>query len=82
MADQDPRAEELNKLKLALAIFSMHLDAFEARVEGDLIARKGLNPRSSLTSVSQSEASQRWVSRNDEIALLSAHPATFTPNLR
>jgi hypothetical protein len=42
MADQDPRAEELNKLKLALAIFSMHLDAFESRVEGDLIARKGL----------------------------------------
>jgi hypothetical protein len=38
-ADQDPRAEELNKLKLALAIFSMHLDAFEARVKGDLVAK-------------------------------------------
>jgi hypothetical protein len=40
VVDQDPRAEELNKLKLALAIFSMHLDAFEARVKGDLIAKK------------------------------------------
>jgi hypothetical protein len=34
MTDRDPRAEELSKLKLALAIFSMHLDAFEARVRG------------------------------------------------
>jgi hypothetical protein len=42
VVDQDPRAEELNKLKLALAIFSMHLDAFEARVKGDLIAKKRL----------------------------------------
>jgi hypothetical protein len=42
MTDRDPRAEELSKLKLALAIFSMHLDAFEARVKGDLIARKRL----------------------------------------
>jgi hypothetical protein len=38
MADRDPRAEELSKLKLALAIFSMHLDAFEARVRGGLKA--------------------------------------------
>jgi hypothetical protein len=37
MADQDPRAEELSKLKLALAIFSMHLDTFEARATGRLI---------------------------------------------
>jgi hypothetical protein len=34
MTERDPRAEELSKLKLALAIFSMHLDAFEARVKG------------------------------------------------
>jgi hypothetical protein len=42
MADQDPRAEELSKLKLALAIFSMHLDAFEARARGRLVVGKKL----------------------------------------
>jgi hypothetical protein len=41
----DPRAEELYKLRLALATFALHLDAFEAR----------LKSRSSVTS---SEASQ------------------------
>jgi hypothetical protein len=30
--DRDPRAEELNNLRLALAIFALHLDAFEARL--------------------------------------------------
>jgi hypothetical protein len=59
MADQDPRAEELSKLKLALAIFSMHLDAFEARARGRLIVGKKLEVPSSLTSVLQSESSQR-----------------------
>jgi hypothetical protein len=37
MADRDPCAEELSKLKLALAIFSM-LDVFEVRVRGGLKA--------------------------------------------
>jgi hypothetical protein len=32
--NRDPRAEELNNLRLALATFALHLDAFEARVRG------------------------------------------------
>jgi hypothetical protein len=32
MASRDPRAEELNNLRTALATFALHLDAFEARV--------------------------------------------------
>jgi hypothetical protein len=56
-ADQYPRAEELSKLKHALAIFSMH--AFEARARGRLIVGKKLEVPSSLTSLSQSESSQR-----------------------
>jgi hypothetical protein len=31
--ETDPRAEELNNLRLALAIFALHLDAFEARLK-------------------------------------------------
>jgi hypothetical protein len=31
--DRNPRAEELNNLKLALAIFALQLDAFEARLK-------------------------------------------------
>jgi hypothetical protein len=30
----DPRAEELNNLRLALATFALQLDAFEARLKG------------------------------------------------
>jgi hypothetical protein len=32
MTDQDPRAQELNNLKLALATFALQLDAFETRI--------------------------------------------------
>jgi hypothetical protein len=32
--DRDPRAEELNNLRLAMATFAIQLDAFEARVKG------------------------------------------------
>ena len=32
MAPRDPRAEELSKLKLALATFALQLDAFETRI--------------------------------------------------
>jgi hypothetical protein len=32
--DRDPRAEELNNLRLALATFALQLDAFEARLKG------------------------------------------------
>jgi hypothetical protein len=31
--DHDPRAEELNSLRLALAAFALQLDAFEARLK-------------------------------------------------
>jgi hypothetical protein len=31
--DRDPRAEELNNLRLALASFALQLDAFEARLK-------------------------------------------------
>jgi hypothetical protein len=54
MADRDPRAEELSKLKLALAIFSM-LDVFEVRVRAALRPGQGLKSPYSLTAVSQSE---------------------------
>ena len=30
---RDPRAEELHNLKLALATFALHLNAFEARLK-------------------------------------------------
>jgi hypothetical protein len=40
MADRDPRADESYKLKLALATFAIHLDAFEARIRGDIVGRK------------------------------------------
>ena len=33
---RDPRAEELNNLKMALATFALQLDAFEARLKGRL----------------------------------------------
>jgi hypothetical protein len=33
MHDRDPRAEELNNLKVALATFALQLDAFEARIK-------------------------------------------------
>jgi hypothetical protein len=36
MIRRDPRSDELNNLKLALATFALHLDAFEARVEGSV----------------------------------------------
>jgi hypothetical protein len=36
MNGRDPRSDELNNLKLALATFALHLDAFEARVEGSV----------------------------------------------
>jgi hypothetical protein len=31
--DQDPRAKELDSLRLALATFALRLDAFEARLK-------------------------------------------------
>ena len=34
MSSRDPRAEELNNLKVALATFAVQLDAFEARIKG------------------------------------------------
>jgi len=34
MSSRDPRADELNNLRVALATFALHLDAFEARVRG------------------------------------------------
>jgi hypothetical protein len=33
VSNQDPRLRELSNLKLALATFALHLDAFEARVK-------------------------------------------------
>jgi hypothetical protein len=40
----DPRAEELNKLRLALATFALQLDAFEMRTSG-VALRMGMTPR-------------------------------------
>jgi hypothetical protein len=37
----DPRAEELNNLRLALATFALQLDAFEARIKGRLTKPNG-----------------------------------------
>lgn len=34
--DRDPRLEELEHLRLALATFALHLDAFEAQIESVL----------------------------------------------
>ncbi len=34
MDDRDPRSEELNNLRTALATFALQLDAFEARLKG------------------------------------------------
>jgi hypothetical protein len=36
--EDDPRAEELDHLKLALATFALQLDAFEMRTHGLLLA--------------------------------------------
>lgn len=37
---QDPRAEELHNLRLALATFALQLDAFEMRASGALLAAR------------------------------------------
>jgi hypothetical protein len=37
---EDARAEELHRLKMALAVFALQLDAFEARARG-LLLRAG-----------------------------------------
>jgi hypothetical protein len=42
--DRDPRAEELNNLRLAMATFAVQLDAFEARVKGGPL-RIGTKPK-------------------------------------
>jgi hypothetical protein len=42
--DRDPRAEELNNLRLAMATFAIQLDAFEARVKGGPL-RIGTKPK-------------------------------------
>jgi hypothetical protein len=39
MSDRDPRAEELNNLRLALATFALQLDSFEARLRADRQSR-------------------------------------------
>jgi hypothetical protein len=36
--DRDPRTQERNNLKLALATFALQIDAFEARVKGGPLA--------------------------------------------
>lgn len=36
--EDDPRAEQLGQLKLALATFALHLDAFEMRTHEVLLA--------------------------------------------
>lgn len=48
------RIEELNNLRLALATFALHLDAFEMKVSK---ATLGLTPASRLTSASSASAS-------------------------
>jgi hypothetical protein len=48
------RIEELNNLRLALATFALHLDAFEMKVSK---AKLGLTPASRPTSVSAAPAS-------------------------
>jgi hypothetical protein len=47
--DRDPRVEELDKLRLALATFGPQLDAFEARL-------KGRSPKSTLKAFSSRTA--------------------------
>jgi hypothetical protein len=37
---QDARTEELHNLRLALATFALHLDAFEMRASGALLAAR------------------------------------------
>jgi hypothetical protein len=37
-ASNDPRARELNQLKLALATFALQLDAFELQAHGVLLS--------------------------------------------
>ena len=37
---KDARADELNNLRLALATFALHLDAFEMRASGALLAAR------------------------------------------
>ena len=39
MSDRDPRAEELNNLRLALATFALQLNSFEARLRADRQSR-------------------------------------------
>ena len=48
------RIEELNNLRLALATFALHLDAFEMKVSK---AKLGLTPASRPTSVSSASVS-------------------------
>jgi hypothetical protein len=48
--DRDPRAEELNNLRLALAAFALQLDAFEARLKRRSIASVETTVKSSQTA--------------------------------
>jgi hypothetical protein len=37
-SSNDPRVKELNRLKLAMATFALHLDTFEVRAHGVLLS--------------------------------------------
>jgi hypothetical protein len=51
----EARADELNKLRLALATFAVHLDAFELRASGAVRAA-GVEPRRPLPFPNPSKA--------------------------
>jgi hypothetical protein len=69
---RDPRAEELHNLKLALATFTLQLDAFEARLKGILKALSSAPPDNRLAS--KIVAAMKSVDPNSQKSDLARRP--------